>query len=120
MKKKMTFKKLNNNIVKWAKEKGILEKATPFSQHTKTLEEVEELGEALVAQQAGEKSFVNSKGESVNTEAEIKDAIGDIIVTLIIQAKMQDVTIEECLESVYGIISKRTGKMVDGVFVKDK
>ena len=27
--------------------------------------------------------------------------------------------LEDCLESAYNVISKRTGKMVDGVFVKD-
>ena len=26
----------------------------------------------------------------------------------------------ECLESAYNVISKRTGKMVDGTFVKDE
>lgn len=28
-------------------------------------------------------------------------------------------TLEECLQVAYDVISKRTGKMVDGVFVKD-
>jgi NTP pyrophosphatase (non-canonical NTP hydrolase) len=50
---------------------------------------------------------------------EIKDAIGDIVVTLIIQAKMQGMTIEECLNAAYDVISKRTGKMINGQFVKD-
>ena len=50
---------------------------------------------------------------------EIKDAIGDIMVTLIIQAKMQGMTIEECLNAAYDVISKRTGRMVNGQFLKD-
>ncbi|NQY42389.1 MAG: nucleotide pyrophosphohydrolase, partial [Legionellales bacterium] len=52
-------------------------------------------------------------------KAEIKDAMGDIMVTLIIQAKMQGMSLEECLESAYNVIAKRTGKMVNGQFVKD-
>jgi hypothetical protein len=32
---------------------------------------------------------------------------------------MQGLTLEECLESAYNVISKRTGKMIDGQFVKD-
>tara|TARA_R110000796_G_scaffold92618_2_gene196962 strand:+ start:5749 stop:6108 length:360 start_codon:yes stop_codon:yes gene_type:complete len=114
------FKILNNQVIDWAKDKGIFDKATPFSQHSKTLEEVEELSEAITAQYAGEKEFTNDKGELKNTDEEIQDAIGDILVTLIIQAKMQGLAIEQCLETAYNVISKRTGKMVDGVFVKDK
>jgi hypothetical protein len=46
--------------------------------------------------------------------------MGDILVTLIIQAKMQGVSLETCLEGAYNIISKRTGKMINGQFVKDE
>ena len=50
---------------------------------------------------------------------EIEDALGDILVTIIIQAEMQGMSLVNCLESAYNIIAKRTGKMVDGQFVKD-
>ena len=50
---------------------------------------------------------------------EIKDAIGDVIVTLVIQAKMWDLDINECVEQAYSVISKRKGKMVNGLFVKE-
>ena len=49
----------------------------------------------------------------------IIDAIGDIMVTLIIQAKLQDLSLEECLESAYNVIAERKGKMINGQFVKD-
>jgi hypothetical protein len=32
---------------------------------------------------------------------------------------MQGLSLTECLESAYNVIAKRTGKMVDGQFVKD-
>jgi hypothetical protein len=32
---------------------------------------------------------------------------------------MQKVNLVDCLESAYNVISKRTGKMVNGQFVKD-
>ena len=51
--------------------------------------------------------------------SEIEDALGDILVTIIIQAEMQGLKLTECLESAYNVIAKRTGKMVDGQFVKD-
>jgi len=115
----MNFKELNNKVLNWAEEKGIFDKATANSQHEKTLEEVEELTTALKAQKKGLSHFYNFSGEKFNTKDEIKDAIGDILVTLIIQSKMQGLTPEECLETAYNIISKRTGKMVNGIFVKD-
>lgn len=91
-------------IEQWAKDKGILDKATPMKQAMKTQEELTELCNAILD----------------DDKEEIKDAIGDIVVTLIIQAKMQGMTIEECLNAAYDVISKRTGKMVNGQFVKDK
>jgi NTP pyrophosphatase (non-canonical NTP hydrolase) len=98
------FEELNSKVLLWAKNKGILEKATPAKQADKTLEEVHELIDAI---EQGDKP-------------EVIDALGDILVTIIIQAKMQGLDLLDCLESAYDVISKRTGKMVDGQFVKDK
>ena len=97
------YRELESQVIDWAKDKGIFEKGTPLKQSYKTIEEVAELISAV----------------SINDKAEIKDALGDIIVTIIIQAKMQDLDLMECVESAYNIISQRTGKMVNGTFVKD-
>ena len=99
----MDYFELECEVEHWAEEKEILSKATPMAQALKTLEECTELGVA-----------VNN-----NDRAEIIDAMGDIMVTLIIQAKMQGLKLEECLESAYNVIAKRTGKMINGQFVKD-
>ena len=95
--------KLEKQIEQWAKDKGILDKATPIAQALKTLEETTELLTAI----------------NNNDRAEIIDAIGDIMVTLIIQCKMQDLSLEECLQSAYNVISKRKGKRINGQFVKE-
>jgi NTP pyrophosphatase (non-canonical NTP hydrolase) len=97
------MKKLIKQVEEWAEAKGILAHATTLRQAEKTLEETNELICAILNED----------------KAEIKDAIGDIIVTIIIQAKMQGLTIEECLQSAYDVISKRTGKMMNGQFIKD-
>jgi NTP pyrophosphatase (non-canonical NTP hydrolase) len=89
-------------VIVWAKEKGILGKATPMAQGLKTLEEVTELLNAI----------------RLEDKPEISDAIGDIMVTIIIQAEMQGMDIQACLQGAYDIISKRKGSMVNGVFVK--
>lgn len=113
------FELLKHLVEEWADEKGILEKATPLAQVGKTEEEVAELREALVAQNNDMQTFMNMKGYQKKTDEEIKDAIGDILVTLIIQSRMQNVDIVDCLNDAYNIISKRTGKMINGQFVKD-
>ena len=95
--------KNKQNVLDWAKEKQILEKATPIAQAEKTLEEVNELIEAIKS----------------DDKAEIKDALGDIMVTIIIGAEMQGWDIEDCLQLAYDVIKGRTGKMIDGQFVKD-
>ncbi len=99
----MDYFELEAAVEGWAQEKGILAKATPMAQALKTLEETTELCTAI----------------NNDDRAEVIDAMGDIMVTLIIQAKMQDLSLEGCLESAYNVISKRTGKMVNGQFVKD-
>lgn len=90
-------------VIAWAAQKGILENGTPRAQAMKTWEETDELITAI---------------ENDNRE-EVIDALGDILVTIIIQAEMQGLKLVDCLESAYNIISQRTGKMVDGQFVKD-
>jgi NTP pyrophosphatase (non-canonical NTP hydrolase) len=97
------YNELNALVIAWAAQKGIFEKGTPIAQAGKTMEECTELMVAV--------AFDNKE--------EIKDALGDILVTIIIQAEMQEMSLVDCLESAYNIIAKRTGKMVDGKFVKD-
>jgi NTP pyrophosphatase (non-canonical NTP hydrolase) len=55
-----------------------------------------------------------------NDRDEIIDGIGDTLVTLIIQAKMQGLNLLDCLESAYNVIANRTGKIENGQFVKDE
>jgi NTP pyrophosphatase (non-canonical NTP hydrolase) len=99
----MDYNQLESLVIEWAANKGILEKATTAAQANKTMEECQELIDAI---------------QDDNRE-EVADALGDILVTIIIQAKMQNMSLVECLEGAYNVIAKRTGKMVDGQFVKD-
>tara|TARA_R110000765_G_scaffold5492_4_gene17234 strand:+ start:5843 stop:6145 length:303 start_codon:yes stop_codon:yes gene_type:complete len=99
----MDYFELECAVQDWAEEKGILNTGTPIKQALKTQEEVTELCNAIID----------------NDKEEIKDALGYILVTIIIQASMQNLELEDCLESAYNIIKKRNGKMVNGQFVKD-
>ena len=89
--------------IAWAAQKEILTKGTVEKQSLKTLEEAGEL--------------VLAVGQ--NNREEIKDAIGDIMVTVIIQAEMQGLKLEDCLQSAYDVISKRKGVMTNGTFIKN-
>jgi NTP pyrophosphatase (non-canonical NTP hydrolase) len=55
-----------------------------------------------------------------NDVPEIVDGIGDVIVTLVLYAALQNLDIEECLASAYDEIKDRKGTLTpEGVFVKD-
>ena len=88
----------------WAGERGLYTKGDTKTQFCKLMEEAGELGRAILK----------------NDNAEFVDAIGDMIVVLTNLAHLGGTTIEECIDSAYEVISKRTGKMVNGTFVKDE
>lgn len=99
----MEYRELEKLVIEWADDRGIFEKGNPNAQCDKTLEEVMELSTAL---------HNNDREETI-------DALGDILVTIIIQAEMQGLSLEDCLLSAYNVITKRKGTMVDGKFVKE-
>ena len=99
----MDYNQLEALVIEWADQKGILKNGTPPAQANKTMEECQELIDAI----------------QQDSREEIVDALGDILVTIIIQAKMQNLSLVECLESAYNVIAKRTGVMRDGQFHKD-
>lgn len=94
---------LVENVVRWAEDKGIYDDSTSEAQFGKLMEEAIELHKALVT----------------GNKAEIIDAIGDCQVVLINIAELEELDYIGCLSDAYDVISKRTGQMIDGVFVKD-
>jgi NTP pyrophosphatase (non-canonical NTP hydrolase) len=96
--------KLISDVEQWGLDKGILPNPDASAQALKTCEEVEELIQAILD---------DNREEAI-------DAIGDIVVTLIMQTYAWDITLQECVKTAYDTISQRTGKMVNGQFVKDK
>lgn len=88
-------------VERWSKEKG-LDKADSSKQMLKVVEETGEVAAALAR----------------NDRDALRDGIGDVVVTLIILAMQNDMDLYECLNCAYDEIKGRTGKMVNGVFVK--
>ncbi len=91
-------------IINWAEDRGILDQGTIEGQLEKLQEEVDELKEAFAK----------------DNRTEYADAIGDCSVVLIILAEMYGLKYRDCLSAAYCEIAKRRGKMVDGVFVKEE
>lgn len=99
-----SFAILELEVLRWAEARRIIPNSTAMAQAIKTHEELGELLSALHR----------------NDRAEIVDAYGDILVTLLIGADLAGVSLTECLEHAYDQIKDRRGVLrEDGVFVKE-
>ena len=87
----------------WAATRGLYQQGNPHTQYVKLQEEAGELAKALLK----------------NDQPEIVDAIGDMVVVLTNLAHLQGYDIEYCIDEAYKVIAARTGKMINGTFVKD-
>ena len=92
---------LINNVLNWANDRNLIVGGCPKSQMLKCVSEVGELA------------------DNVNKQNDIRDDIGDVLVTLIILAAQHNLNLSECLAVSYGDIKDRKGIMLDGVFIKD-
>jgi NTP pyrophosphatase (non-canonical NTP hydrolase) len=90
-------------IREWAATRGLYDKGNSHTQYVKLQEEAGELAKALLK----------------NDKPEIIDAIGDIVVVLTNLAHLEGYDIEYCIDEAYKVIAARTGKMINGTFVKD-
>ena len=99
-----SYAEVEMKIVQWGEARGIVQNATAMSQAIKTLEETTELFDAL-----NKKDLVAAK-----------DAIGDIVVTLIMVCAVLDVDLVSCLYGAYDEIKDRKGYLTkEGIFVKE-
>lgn len=100
-----TYQYLENEVEIWGYARGITVNGKPLGQALKTKEEADELVLAIYK----------------NDRDEIMDAVGDIVVTLIMQCALQGFTLTECLEKAYNEIKDRKGYLNEqGIFVKEQ
>lgn len=105
----MTTEELFDAVKKWGRDKGI---NNPTVQFAKINEEVGELAHELVRGYCGGYSGTVPSQETV-------DAIGDILVTVIIFADIIGVEPLEALQLSYDTIKGRKGVTKDGSFIKE-
>ena len=99
----MNFEELHELIIDWAYERNIIDAKNTPKQFMKVTEELGELAEGI----------------NKDNQGQIKDSLGDILVTLIILSRDLNVDLLDCLRGAYNVIKNRKGKTINGVFVKE-
>lgn len=99
----MNFTELITAVIEWGKNRDLIHRNNAPFQMMKVTEEIGELAAAL----------------SRNKESDLRDAIGDSFVTLIILAAQTGHDPTQCLNAAYKEIADRKGKTVNGTFIKE-
>ena len=101
----MSYAQVEMDLLRWGEARGIVKNGKAISQAIKTLEETTELLDAI-----------NRKNL-----ADAKDAIGDVVVTLIMVCAILDVNLVDCLQGAYEEIKDRKGYLTpEGTFIKEQ
>jgi NTP pyrophosphatase (non-canonical NTP hydrolase) len=98
------FPLLEEKVLAWAESRMIGKPGQTSAQLGKFLEEVDEVEEAF------------EHGNLEDAELEI----GDVLVTLILLTATMSTNVSSCLDKAYDKIRNRTGKTINGVFVKSE
>ncbi len=100
----MSYAQVEMKVVQWGEARGIVQNSTAKAQAKKTQEELNELFEAI---------------EANDREAMI-DAYGDILVTLVMGCACTDLDLVSCFKHAYEQIKDRKGHLTpEGIFVKE-
>lgn len=94
---------LIKSVREWGRNKGLRD---PVMQSCKVTEEIGEINHEITR-------------DRFHSD-EIKDALGDSLVTLIILADILGYDLIDCLESAYDVIKNRRGKTINGSFIREQ
>ena len=101
----MSYSEVELDVLRWGEARGIVKNGKAISQAIKTLEETTELLDAI-----NRKSLDDTK-----------DAIGDVVVTLLMVCAILDVNLVDCLQGAYEEIKHRKGYLTsEGTFIKQE
>jgi NTP pyrophosphatase (non-canonical NTP hydrolase) len=100
----MSYSMIEMNVIRWGEDRKIVQHSTPMAQARKTQEELNELFDAIVA----------------NDREAMIDAYGDILVTLVMGCATADLDLVSCFKHAYEQIKDRKGYLSpEGIFVKE-
>lgn len=100
---KQSYETLARKIINRFTDIGIVK---PENAKTQFMKVVEELGEL-------------AEGINKDKPEQVKDSLGDVLVTLILLAEDLNLNLLDCLNSAWGEIKDRKGKVKNGSFVKE-
>ena len=100
---KQSYETLARKIINRFSKIGIVKPENAKTQFMKVTEELGELAEGI------------NKGKP----EQVKDSLGDVLVTLILLAEDLNLNLLDCLNSAWGEIKDRKGEVKDGSFVKE-
>jgi NTP pyrophosphatase (non-canonical NTP hydrolase) len=100
----MSFAEIEMEVVRWGEARGIVQNSNPMAQAMKTIEEAEELFDAIL----------------INDREAMIDAYGDILVTLVMGCATADLDLVSCFKHAYEQIKDRKGYLSpEGIFIKE-
>ncbi len=94
----------NAEIIQFFEDKGLYERTDFLSQFKKLEEEVDELKDALL----------------LGDDEQVLNEAGDVYITLLNTLHSCGLTMEQAVNYSTNKILKRSGKVVNGVFIKDQ
>lgn len=97
------FKELKERIHDWGESRNLYNEGSIQGQIEKVLEEAEEAEEAML----------------IDDYSELIKELGDVFISSINACKVLGIEPELCIAISLAKIEKRSGKMIDGTFVKD-
>lgn len=121
-----SFEDLKELVLEWAKDKDLLHSENAEKQFMKFIEEVFEFKTEMDIWKLYKKF---KHDENIEQDLSIQEferwknmrlEMGDIFVTLIVLCKQLGIDCVECLQLAYDKISKRRGKTIDGIFIKEE
>ena len=113
----MEYKEFENKLLDWAKERQLIESKTRETKNELTKSKqlcklMEEVGELA--------TDFNKRARNAEHQRHLVDSFGDTLVTLVIFAQQNGLSMEECWDKAWSHIANRTGETVDGTFIADK
>ena len=116
----MSFRMLQADVLKWAKDKDLLYSVNAPKQFMKFIEEVFEFKTEMDTFNEVNSDSEFSNGYQKYIEHNLKLEMGDIFVTLIILCEQIGIDPAECLEMAYEKIKGKKGKTINGNFYKEE
>jgi len=100
----MSYAQIEMRVLQWGEARNIVQNSNPMAQAIKTHEELGELFDAIAS----------------NDREAMKDAYGDILVTLVMGCATADLDLVSCFNHAYEQIKDRKGTLLpNGIFQKE-